>query len=113
MKEKCRSRIHMHNLYLHETMSVCKNLYYIISMHWDRWVYLSYICYILKKKKTALHCAAVSGHASVVKGLIRAGADVNAVDDVSLIYMYVCTNVHNYVYTPIFTCVYICLYIRI
>ena len=34
---------------------------------------------------TALHYCAVHGHVSVSEGLIRAGTDVNAVDDVSLI----------------------------
>ena len=42
--------------------------------------------YILQDKKTALHHCAAYGHASVVQRLIRAGADVNAVDRVSLMY---------------------------
>ena len=33
---------------------------------------------------TALHYSAKHGHVSVAEGLIRAGADVNAVDGVSL-----------------------------
>ena len=32
---------------------------------------------------TALHYGAKNGHVAVVEGLIRAGADVNVVDDVS------------------------------
>ena len=42
--------------------------------------------YVLQEDKTALHYSAKHGHASVVEGLIRAEADVNAVDFVSLIY---------------------------
>ena len=40
---------------------------------------------LLQVGKTALHYNAKHGCVSVVEGLIRAGADVNAVDDVSLI----------------------------
>ena len=32
---------------------------------------------------TPLHCGAEKGHTAVVEGLIRAGANVNAVDNVS------------------------------
>ena len=42
--------------------------------------------YILQGKKTALQYSAEDGHVLVVEGLIRAGADVNIVDVVSLIY---------------------------
>ena len=42
--------------------------------------------YVLQEDKTALHYSAKHGHASVVEGLIRAEADVNAADNVSSIY---------------------------
>ena len=35
-------------------------------------------------KKTALHYGSGNGHAAVVEALIRAGANVNAVDKVSV-----------------------------
>ena len=50
-----------------------------------------YFMYILQGGKTALHYCSRDGHVSVVEGLIRAGADVNAVDFVSLI----CNMHHN------------------
>ena len=42
--------------------------------------------YVLQRGKTALHYGAEHGHVSVVEGLISAGANVNDIDFVSLIY---------------------------
>ena len=47
---------------------------------------LSTIMYVLQVGKTALHYGAKHDRVSVVEGLIRAGADVNSVDDVSSIH---------------------------
>ena len=45
----------------------------------------------LQERRTALHSATDSGHIQIVKTLIRSGADINAVDDVSvLVQYYVC-----------------------
>jgi len=41
------------------------------------------ICTLLQVGMTALHWAADEGHIPVVEALIRLGADVNAVDEVS------------------------------
>ena len=40
-------------------------------------------CILLQLGRTALHEAAIKGHAQVVEILIRSGADVNALDKVS------------------------------
>ena len=57
------------SIQLHTVIVECSHIYYLI--------------YMLQDKRTALHYGAKQGHAPVVEGLIRAGADVNAVDFVS------------------------------
>jgi len=41
------------------------------------------VYWTLQEKKTCLHHAALRGHVEVVEILIRLGADVNALDNVS------------------------------
>ena len=42
------------------------------------------ICVYCRLEKTALHYWSENGHVAVVEALIRGGADVNAVDNVSV-----------------------------
>ena len=53
----------------------------------NEFIYIDYyFMHVLQERKTALHYSAEHGHVSVVGGLISAGANVHAVDYVSLIY---------------------------
>ena len=48
-----------------------------------------YCCYLIQYKATPVLAAALNGHVGVLNVLIRAKADVNAVDVVSLIFIYI------------------------
>ena len=51
-------------------------------------------CIVIKDKDTPLHNAARNGHSSIVESLVKCGANVNAVNDVSCI-IQVITLHHN------------------
>jgi ankyrin repeat protein len=44
-----------------------------------------YICFTVKKGRTALHWAAEYGHLSVAKALVAAGANIQVKDQVSAV----------------------------
>ena len=52
------------------------------------YVTLLYCCYLIQSKETPVWKAAFNGHVGALNVLIRAKADVNAADEVSLIYFY-------------------------
>ena len=52
--------------------------YYLATYHLTL-----FVCINVLDQSTALHEAAFSGHSSIVESLIKCGANVNAVDDVS------------------------------
>ena len=53
-------------------------------MYLSVFIILYYINIYFQHKQTPLHIAAPRGHVSVVQCLITSGADVEAVDDVSV-----------------------------
>ena len=62
---------------------VCYHGYWYIL-----YVTLLYCCYLIQDKATPVWVAALNGHVGALNVLIRAKADVNAADEVSLIYFY-------------------------
>ena len=48
-----------------------------------------YCCYLIQYKETPVFAAACNGHVGTLNVLIKAKADVNATDVVSLIYIYI------------------------
>ena len=60
---------------------VCYHGYWYIL-----YVTLLYCCYLIQDKATPVWVAALNGHVGALEALIKAKADVNAADVVSLIY---------------------------
>ncbi len=58
--------------------------------------------YNIKWQYTPIHWAAREGKEAAIDRLLKAGADVNALDEVSVFY------IHVYIYTYIY--IYICMY---